>query len=281
MGSLTKLKNVDRATLEGFGGEWSRFDQKDLSQYELQELFQRYFRIFPWSNLRPDAVGFDAGCGSGRWAQFVSPRVGLLHCIDASEQALNVAKVNLNRLGNVVFHCCSVDDIPIPAGSMDFGYSLGVLHHVPDTQAGLNACVDLLKPGAPFLVYLYYSLDNRPRWFRLLWRLANGGRLVISRSPPWLRYVLSDTLAATVYYPLARVAHLLNKAGLDVSMFPLSSYHSQSFYTMRTDSLDRFGTKLEQRFSRQEISKMMDQAGLERITFSDEAPYWCGVGYKK
>jgi 2-polyprenyl-3-methyl-5-hydroxy-6-metoxy-1,4-benzoquinol methylase len=44
---------------------------------------------------------------------------------------------------------------------MDFGYSLGVLHHIPDAQKALSDCVKKLKLGAPFLVYLYYSFDNR------------------------------------------------------------------------------------------------------------------------
>jgi hypothetical protein len=50
---------------------------------------------------------------------------------------------------------------------------------------------------------------------------------------------------------------------------------------MRTDSRDRFGTPLEQRFTRAEIATMMEASGLERISFSNEAPFWCAVGYKK
>jgi hypothetical protein len=50
---------------------------------------------------------------------------------------------------------------------------------------------------------------------------------------------------------------------------------------MRTDALDRFGTKLEKRFTKTEISQMMERIGLEDIVFSDSAPYWCAVGYKK
>jgi hypothetical protein len=50
---------------------------------------------------------------------------------------------------------------------------------------------------------------------------------------------------------------------------------------MRTDSLDRFGTKLEKRFSRAEIEIMMQNAGFENVTFSDIEPYWCAVGYKR
>ena len=50
---------------------------------------------------------------------------------------------------------------------------------------------------------------------------------------------------------------------------------------MRTDSRDRFGTPLEKRFTQNEIEKMMKAAGLEKVLFSDKAPYWCAVGFKK
>jgi hypothetical protein len=50
---------------------------------------------------------------------------------------------------------------------------------------------------------------------------------------------------------------------------------------MRTDSLDRFGTRLENRFTKSEILKMMQEAGLKHILFSNSKPYWCAVGYKK
>ena len=50
---------------------------------------------------------------------------------------------------------------------------------------------------------------------------------------------------------------------------------------MRTDALDRFGTQLEQRFTKKQIQEMMEVAWLDRIKFSDAVPYWCAVGYKK
>ena len=49
---------------------------------------------------------------------------------------------------------------------------------------------------------------------------------------------------------------------------------------MRTDSRDRFGTPLEQRFTRQQIADMMQAAGLQEITFSESAPFWCACGIK-
>jgi len=72
----------------------------------------------------------------------------------------------------------------LPPNSQAFGYSLGVLHHVPNTAAAIRSCAELLKPGAPLLLYLYYAFDNRPRWFRWLWRSSNAARLLIRRLPP-------------------------------------------------------------------------------------------------
>jgi ubiquinone/menaquinone biosynthesis C-methylase UbiE len=269
---------VDESTVEGFGVEWERFDQTRLPEPEFQQLFDKYFRIFDWKSLPAGAEGFDAGCGSGRWARGVAPRVGTLHCVDASPAALAVAERSLAGQRNCRFHCAPIAALPFADGSMDFGYSLGVLHHMPDTAAGLAACVRKLKPGAPFLVYLYYAFDNRPSWYRMIWQGTDLVRRGVSRMPAGLRVRMADLLAATVYWPLARTARLAERAGADVTRFPLSFYRDRSFYTMRTDSLDRFGTRLEQRFTKAQILQMMQAAGLTEIRFSETDPFWCAVG---
>lgn len=273
--------NIDSAVVAGFGDEWSRFDQSSLKDEECREIFRSYFSVFPWQQLPEHAVGFDLGCGSGRWARLVAPRVGILHCVDASGAALEVARRSLAGQPNCRFHHASADAIPLPDGSADFGYSLGVLHHIPDTAAAMRSCTAKLKPGAPFLVYLYYAFDNRPLWFRLLWKSTDAVRRLVSHSPHGLRYALSQVIAAAVYWPLARAARLLERLGRNVESFPLSFYRHRSFYVMRTDALDRFGTRLEQRFTREQIRGMMEDAGLERMTFSEGPPYWCAVAYRR
>jgi hypothetical protein len=50
---------------------------------------------------------------------------------------------------------------------------------------------------------------------------------------------------------------------------------------MRTDALDRLGTRLEHRFNRAQIQEMMASAGLADVRFSDASPYWCAVGIKR
>lgn len=273
--------NLDPATVAGFGREWASFDQSALSSEERRRRFEQYFGLFPWGELPADAVGFDLGCGSGRWAALVAPRVKELHCVDASPAAIEVAERNLSACGNCRFHVAGVDQLPLSPDSMDFGYSLGVLHHLPDTPAGVAACVTPLKPGAPLLLYLYYALDQRPAWFRAIWRAANAGRMAISRLPHRPKLVITTAIAVLVYLPLARLARARERRGAEVDAMPLSTYRDSSFYTMRTDAFDRFATRLEQRFTQAEIRTMMEAAGLERVTFAAEAPYWCAIGYKR
>lgn len=174
-----------------------------------------------------------------------------------------------------------VDEIPLNDGSMDFGYSLGVLHHVPDTEAGLASCVKKFKVGAPFLLYLYYSFDNRPLWYRFIWSFSNAFCFLFSRLPHGPRFFVSQLIAFLVYFPLAKLALGSERLGLNVSNFPLSTYRNLSFFTMQTDTLDRFGTRLEQSFSRQQIENMMVKSGREKVEFSSNEPFWCAIGYRR
>lgn len=274
-------RNINAAVVDGFGDEWSRFDQSEVPEAETLQRFEEYFAIFPWHELPAAAVGLDLGCGSGRWARLVAPRVGRLLCFDASQAAVDVAKRMLAGLENVEVAVAAVDELPIPDASTDFAYSLGVLHHIPDTAAALRACVRKLRPGAPFLVYLYYRFDNRPAWYRRLWQLSEVIRYSVSRSPKPIRYGVSQFFAVTVYWPLSRLARLAERIGMHAESFPLAYYRNRSFYMLRTDALDRFGTRLEQRFTRTEIEAMMRDAGLVDVVFSPHAPFWCAMGRRQ
>jgi len=95
-----------------------------------------------------------------------------------------------------------------------------------------------------------------------------------------LKHLTTNLIAALVYWPLAKFCKLLEWMGIPVQQIPLSYYRNHSFYTMRTDSRDRFGTPLEQRFTRTKIESMMSEAGLVDIQFSEAAPFWCVIGYK-
>lgn len=66
--------NLDPATVEGFGNEWTAFDQAAAPSAEQEQMYRIYFSLFPWEKLPRSAEGFDLGCGSGRWALFGTAR---------------------------------------------------------------------------------------------------------------------------------------------------------------------------------------------------------------
>ena len=68
---------------------------------------------------------------------------------------------------------------------------------------------------------------------------------------------------------------------VDTTHVPLSYYRRQSFFTMRTEARDGFGTPLEQRFTRAQIAAMMEATGLVEVRFSECAPFWCAVGIRE
>ena len=123
-----------------------------------------------------------------------------------AQAAVVAAQKNLSGSGNCQFHVAAVADLPFAEATLDFAYSLGVLHHLPDTCAGLRDCVRTLKPGTPFLVYLYYNLENRSFLFRQLWRVSDLVRRVVCRLPLGWRDTISGLIAAVVYWPLAQSA---------------------------------------------------------------------------
>ncbi|MDA8792870.1 class I SAM-dependent methyltransferase [Bacteriovoracaceae bacterium] len=273
------VQNLDPSTVESFGDEWSKYDQHGLSQKEGQHIFEEYFSIFPWDKLPSNAQGFDMGCGSGRWAKFVAPKVAKLNCIDPSK-AIEVAKKNLTQFENINYIQASVASPQLAKNSQDFGYSLGVLHHIPNTENGIKSCVDLLKPGAPFLIYLYYAFDNRPLLFKLIWKISDFFRRFICALPSLPKLFICKLIAMFIYFPLAKLSLVLEKLGLNVENIPLCYYRNHSFYTMSTDARDRFGTPLEKRFTKIQIEQMMKNSGLKNIKFSDHVPFWCAVGIK-
>lgn len=67
----------------------------------------------------------------------------------------------------------------------------------------------------------------------------------------------ANVIVALVYWSLARVSKELTKLGRDTSNFPLHHYADMPFVMLANDALDRFGTTLEQHFSKAQITEVL------------------------
>ena len=276
------MNNSNRDLVNHYGRQWADFNGNKRPIEETLKEFYGYFSIFPWEELPENAEGFDVGCGNGRWAEQVlkNKKVGLLNLIEPSN-AIEVAKSKI-KSKKVKFHKATINGCKVKDNSQDFGYCLGVLHYIPNPESAMKACVDKLKPGAPFLVYMYYNFENRPWWFKLIWKCSDVLRKCISKMPYGMKKVCTDVIALTVYWPLAKLSKCFEILHLPYRNIPLSATRNDSFYNMRTVSLDRFGSVIEHRFSKKDIVKMMTECGLKKISFSNNPDVnWVAVGYKK
>lgn len=273
-------ENVDKKTISSFGEEWNEFSSFD--EEEVQYIGNEYFDIVTEQHITKNSTVLDVGCGTGRWSRYISQRVGQVEGIDPSSAIFNAVDFNKN-IENIRFTQAGVDCIPFENNSFDLVFSLGVLHHIPDTQKAMQACVDKVKMNGHFLVYLYYSFDNRGFGYKFLFQCSNLFRRVICKLPFSIKRIVCSSIGIIVYWPMARIGTLLKKLLPKLSFYkklPLYYYHDKSLHIMKNDSLDRFGTPLEQRFSKAEITAMMKKCGLENIVFSDATPYWHAIGQK-
>ena len=272
-------ENIDWETVKSFGEEWSKFDS--FSEEEIQKIGKDYFDIVDQAYLSQSrTVALDVGCGTGRWTKFLAPKVNFVEAIDPSDSVFTAAHF-LKDHENVRVTQASIENLPFPPESFDFVFSLGVLHHIPNTRQALAHCVSQLKPGGLLLIYLYYDLENRGISFRLLLKVVTLIRKFVSLLPAQIKKIVCDVIALTVYVPLAAIAWSLKSLRFKGwNSVPLSYYHDKTLNVMRNDALDRFGTPLEQRFSRKDIEEMLVQAGMIKVLFSDHEPFWHVISTK-
>ena len=249
-----------------FGAEWQKFS-KLLPDYD--DVFRRYFDIVP-DKLMDGTRVFDLGCGTGRWSTFLKDRARELVMVDFSE-AIFVARENLRESHNALFFLGDIARLPFRAGSADLVVCVGVLHHLP--VDALEVSRSLCKFAPALLIYLYYSFDNRPVFYRGMFAVADVLRRVVCRvHNNAARTALSWAGAVVLYLPLVLLGHLLRPLGLSRHVPLYQGYRDKSLGLMRQDFYDRFFTGIEQRFSRSEILALTDT--YARVTVSDSIPYW-------
>ncbi len=249
-----------------FSEEWKA--HPDILPDHAAEL-EAYFDLLPMEELHGRRV-VDLGCGIGRWSYFIGERCRELVLADYSE-AIFVARRNLGHLDNAVFVMADILDLPFRPDAFDVAVCLGVLHHLPTDALEVVRQLRLLAPRQ--LYYLYYALDNRPAYFRWALAAVTKARMVLTRvESPRARRTLSWLLASLVYAPVAQLGRVLVPLGLERFLPMADSYAGKSVARLRQEAYDRFFTRIEQRFTREQIASLGDS--FASVTISDRHPYW-------
>ena len=112
----------------------------------------------------------DAGCGTGSGTDYLihqNPGAEVT-AIDLSEKALELAQERCQRSGVIAKHSKPVNFFNLKLeeaisleGEFDFINCVGVLHHLPEPDKGIQALAKKLKPGGILHIFVYAELGRR------------------------------------------------------------------------------------------------------------------------
>jgi len=142
-----------------FGYQWKAFARTQVggAQKVISEI--RFDATAKWPKDLRGQVILEAGCGAGRFSEIVLERGPTLYSFDLSnavEAAIeNISSAELKQR-HVPFQA-SIYEIPLPHGSFDKIFCLGVLQHCPDVKAAYLSLAPFLKPGGELVVDCYLS----------------------------------------------------------------------------------------------------------------------------
>ena len=248
-----------RRTQASFGYEWTHFNDWRQSG---ETNFNDYFQGLDLAALG-DAVILDGGCGMGRHARQAARFARQVVAVDFSS-AIDQARRNTADVGNV--DCVQADllALPLADGAFDFVYSLGVLHHLAETERALHTLVRKLRPGGTLRIYLYWK---RHGWKGRVLGVVTAARRATTRMPfPALRgfcRVLSVGLFGGVVLPY----RALSAAGVrGIEDWPLFVYSKYPFSVLYNDQFDRFSAPIEKRYDADEVHALLERAGLVNVT---------------
>jgi SAM-dependent methyltransferase len=152
--TVQEINSIQQRSKQSFQIEWTQYYQNlGWASQEFPDekhMFLSYTRAMP--NFFMEKIVIDAGCGNGRYINIVNkitaPQPALIIGIDLSD-AIYIAAKNSSSFKNAVFMKMDINLLPrILKVSVDYIYSIGVLHHTPDAQktfSNLAKCVKKVK----------------------------------------------------------------------------------------------------------------------------------------
>jgi len=116
-------------------------------------------RIFwPDREYKPDLDILIAGCGTNQAAvfAFTNPDAKVV-AVDISQPSLDHQQYlkDKHELSNLELHQLAIEELPSLGRDFDLIVSTGVLHHLADPQAGMNALARCLRPDGAIGAMLY------------------------------------------------------------------------------------------------------------------------------
>ncbi len=241
-----------------FGFQWNKHKrtQFDTLDYAPSEAFMRKMGLSE-EKMRGKLV-LDAGCGSGRYSDVVIRWGGRVIGLDMS-LAVDAYNENLKERGAIAVQA-DLMKAPFKDQVFDVIFSIGVLHHTPDTKKAFQSLVRYLKPGGLIVIWVYSAyLDDT---FKM--KLSNFYRKFTYRLPEGLLY--SICYLAVPYYFLTRIPIVRSLAG---RLWYISEHENWRWRVL--DTFDWYSPRYQWHHTYPEVFNWFEESGLVDIYISEPA----------
>jgi ubiquinone/menaquinone biosynthesis C-methylase UbiE len=112
--------------------------------------------------LPPGGKFLEIGCGRGAGACMLLRefRPAAVHAMDLDEDMISEARRYVKPIHRQHVHLYVGDTVHLPYqdAAVDAVFGFGVLHHLPDWQAGIREIARVLKPGGIYFLEEFYPL---------------------------------------------------------------------------------------------------------------------------
>lgn len=256
-------QTFDEPTQQTFSFEWLRYEV--TSHDENAAFFRQVTGIGP-RDLEGKLV-LDAGCGMGRFLEVAAGCGGEVIGIDLSRSVERAWRETRYR-PNVHFIQGDLMKLPLRRDIFDFVYSIGVLHHTPDTGAAFRKICSLLRPGGRIAVWVYRTFQPEiqvslyKRAFAAAAELVNDGlRLVTTRLPHYPLHLLCYAAAPVGW--VQRKIHgnaVLKHIFWPLLLLPFSTHARWRFRLCET--FDWLAPHYQWKHTTREVMEWFQKAGL-------------------
>jgi SAM-dependent methyltransferase len=258
-------------TIADFGEQWSVYTDNS-GYYGSQALLEDVVGpLLDVSTLRGVRAA-DIGAGTGRFTNI------LLQCgarqviaVEPSD-AFEALVENTAQWGERVEHVRTGGEEFRPPAVIDFAFSYGVVHHIPDPEPVVRAVFNALRPGGRFCVWVYGRENNGA----YVWLLKIASTITI-RLP-------HTALAAVVwvaYWPL--VAYMTLCRSFDL---PLAGYMREVFAKLspakrRLTMYDQLNPAYAKYYRQHELVALLTRAGFQDVRVFHRHGYsWTALATK-
>jgi len=126
-------------------------------------------KLFP--NDLDNKIILEIGCGLGFHTELLSYKCKKVISIDLSEYAIEVTKkrLQIKDIRNVDLYLGSATSIPLENESVDYVWSWGVIHHIPDSERVVSEIRRVLKKNGSFYG-MFYNKTSVYNWLNVYLR---------------------------------------------------------------------------------------------------------------